>query len=722
MKIAHVFVEHPIYHLDHTFTYACDGYVLQRGVRVQVPFGKTHIIGFVREVKEIDEDEKNSYGFEIKAIEKVIDEEPLMNEELFRLADWMADTYVAAKISCIQCMLPAKLKPKSTHGVIKMEAFVQYVKDMQNLTSKQKHALEELKAVSQMPRAEFYQKYKTPGKKLIALGCAKIIEKEASAKVQEVTLQESEFTLSSQQQEAINMIRRVKHHEVFLLHGATGSGKTEVFLQLAADTIKQGKQVIFLVPEISLTPLMVSRVKRRFGNALAIYHSGLNDQEKYEQYQLVKHHKVQIVVGTRSAVFMPFDDLGLIIMDEEHDTSYKQDRMPRYHSRDIAIKRGKYHDAKVVLASATPSLESYARALKKVYQLVEMPQRINDRFPMVKLVEMRQAIKNGEDATLSNVMLDAIYERLQKQQQVILLLNRRGYTPILRCISCGHVIECPHCDVAMSYHKQDKQLKCHTCGYQMPVPTHCPSCGSTTWRYLGMGTQKLEELVQVKFPQAKILRMDADTTGKKNAHEHILEAFAKHEADILLGTQMIAKGLDFENVTLVGIVNGDAMLARSDYRSAELTYDLLEQASGRSGRGNQQGEVIIQAYDTHHYAILAAANHQYQYFFQREMNYRHLANYPPYTYLVSMVFHHKKEALVSESVAYAIAYLSKKEGFKVLGPAALHKIKDEERTRILLKGKDQGQLNRMVKDVYDRHIASKQKARLEIDLAPIILE
>ncbi|MCH4286520.1 MULTISPECIES: replication restart helicase PriA [Bacillota] len=722
MKIAHVFVEHPIYHLDHTFTYACDGFDLQRGVRVEVPFGRTHIIGFVSEVKEISEEEKKSYGFEIKSIDSVIDEEPLINEELFTLADWMADTYVAPKISCIQCMLPAKLKPKSTHGTIKMEAFVQYVKDINNLTIKQKTALEDLKAVKLMPRAAFYQKYKTPGKKLIALGCAKIIEKEASAFVNEIQVQESEFTLSTQQIQALHEIRKSKHHEVFLLHGATGSGKTEVFLQLASDTIKQGKQVVFLVPEISLTPLMVNRVKRRFGNALAIYHSGLNAQEKYEQYQLVKHHKVQIVVGTRSAVFMPFDDLGLIIMDEEHDTSYKQDRMPRYHSRDIAIERGKYHDAKVVLASATPCLESYARALKKVYHLVEMPQRINESFPEVKLVEMRQAIKNGEDATLSNTMLDAIYERLQRKEQVILLLNRRGYTPILRCISCGHVIQCPHCDVAMSYHKQDKQLKCHTCGYQMPVPTHCPSCGSSTWRYLGMGTQKLEELVQVKFPQAKILRMDADTTGKKNAHEDILQAFANHEADILLGTQMIAKGLDFEDVTLVGIVNGDAMLARSDYRSAELTYDLLEQASGRSGRGDKRGEVIIQAYDIHHYAILAAANHQYQYFFQREMKYRHMANYPPYTYLVSMVFQHKQEAAVSQSVSYAMEYLMKKEGFKVLGPAGLHKIKDEERTRILLKGKDQRQLSRMVKDVYDRHIASKQKARLEIDLAPIILE
>lgn len=722
MNIAHVFVEHPIYHLDHTFTYGCDGFSLQRGVRVQVPFGKSSIVGFVMDVEDISEADKKAYGFTIKDILSVIDEEALMSEELFALANWMAKTYVVPVISCIQCMLPAKLKPKSSHGIVKMEAFVRYVKDMDNLTMKQQAALQFLREVQEMPRALFYQEYKTPGKKLIELGCAKIIEKEASAEVTSLQLNTSPFQLSVQQQEAIHAISLKDHHAVFLLHGATGSGKTEVFLRLAAETLELGKQVVLLVPEISLTPLMISRVKERFGSAVAIYHSALNAQEKYEQYQLVKHHKVNIVVGTRSAIFMPFDDLGLIIMDEEHDTSYKQDSMPKYHCRDIAIQRGIYHDAKVILASATPSLETYARAHKKVYTLIEMPERINFNFPDIRLVEMRKAVKNGEDFTLSNALLDAIYVRLQRKEQVILLLNRRGYTPILRCISCGYVKQCPHCEVAMSYHKDEKVLKCHTCGYTTPVPTHCPTCGASTWRYLGMGTQKLEELVQIKFPTARILRMDADTTGRKHAHEEILNEFGEGKADILLGTQMIAKGLDFENVTLVGIVNGDAMLARSDYRSAELTYDLLEQASGRSGRGEKSGEVIIQAYDPTHYAITCAAHHDYKAFFTKEMNYRHLAGYPPFTYLASMVFLHKQEELVAEAVAMALQMLAGKQGFKVLGPAPLHKIKDETRVRILLKGKDQQQLSTMIRAVYDRYLATKQKARMDIDLAPIVLE
>lgn len=722
MKIAHVFVEHPIYHLDHTFTYLCDGFSLQRGVRVQVPFGGTSIIGFVTEVEELSEEQVQAFGYKIKSIIALIDEEPLINEELFSLAHWMAKTYVVPVISCIQCMLPAKLKPKSSHGTIKMEAYVRYVKEVDGLTSKQKQALQGLQEQQVMTRASFYAIYKTPGKKLIELGCAEVFEKEAEAVLQGQQMTPFSFSLSEQQKRAIEQINQTPHHEVLLLHGATGSGKTEVFLRLAATALQKGQQVVLLVPEISLTPLMIGRVKERFGSAVAIYHSALNAQEKYEQYQLVKHHKVNIVVGTRSAIFMPFDNLGLIILDEEHDTSYKQDSMPKYHCRDIAIQRGKYHDARVVLASATPSLETYARAHKKVYRLIEMPERINHKFPTMKIVEMRKAVKNGEDFLLSNALLDGIYDRLQRKEQVILLLNRRGYTPILRCISCGYVKQCPHCDVAMSYHKDEKVLKCHTCGFTTPVPTHCPQCGSSTWRYLGIGTQKLEELVQIKFPTARILRMDADTTGKKHAHQTILESFGKGEADILLGTQMIAKGLDFEHVTLVGIVNGDAMLSRSDYRSAELTYDLLEQASGRSGRGDKAGEVIIQAYDTTHYAITSAANHDYKTFFTKEMNYRHLASYPPFTYLASMVFLHKNEEVVRDAITMAMKVLEGKQGFKVLGPALLHKIKDETRMRILLKGKDQQQLTFAIKDIYDRYLITKQKARMDIDLAPIVLE
>lgn len=722
MKIAQVFVEHPIMHLDHTFTYACDGFSVQRGVRVQVPFGKTSIIGFVMQVETITEQQAAGYGFTIRPIDKVIDEEPLLNEELFALGEWMAKTCIVPMISCFQCMLPAKLKPKSTHGHAKREAWIRYVKDGDGLTVKQRAALQALQEEKEMLRSQFYQIYKTPGKKLVEFGLAQVYEKEVQARLLSKEITQQDLPLHPEQQQALHILQKVSGHEVVLLHGATGSGKTEVFLQLARSVMQQGKQVLILVPEISLTPQMVNRVTARFGSHVAIYHSGLNAQEKYEQYQLVRRHQVQIVVGTRSAVFMPFDNLGVIIMDEEHDTSYKQDSSPRYHCRDIALQRGRHHHALVVLASATPSLETYARAIKGVYRLIEMPSRINGSFPDVKLVEMRKAVGRGESYLLSNELLAAMYERLQRKEQILLLLNRRGYTPILRCIGCGHVVMCPHCEVAMSYHKDDKQLKCHTCGYTMPVPNYCPECGSDTWRYLGLGTQKLEELVQIKFPDARIIRMDADTTGKKNAHEELLAAFGEHRADILMGTQMIAKGLDFENVTLVGIINGDAMLNRSDYRSAELTYDLLEQAVGRSGRGAKAGEVIIQAYDTTHYAIQCAAHHDYRAFFQNEMKYRHIAGYPPYTYLASMIFSHTSPEEVAKAAARAKKLLEAHAGYRILGPAQLTKRKDEMRMRILLKGKQQELLGQCVREVYDAHLAAKEKARLDIDVSPVALD
>lgn len=724
LKLAYVFVEHPIHHLDHTFTYCADGYTLTRGMRVQVPFGSKTIVGFVEKVEDISDEEVRRFPYTLKPIISQIDQFPLLNEELYELGNWMAQRYIAPKISCFQCMLPSKLKPSSTHGSIRMEAWVRICKQNDTkLTAKQQSAYEDLQKEKEMLRSVFYEKWKTPGKKLIALGLVEVFEKEKKAILENIEKnKEEEFILQEDQKKVIAQVEQEKHHRVFLLHGVTGSGKTEVFLRLASKEIEKGKQVLLLVPEISLTPQMVKRVKQRFGAHVAIYHSGLNAQEKYEQYQLVKEHKVQIVVGTRSAVFMPFDRLGLIVMDEEHDTSYKQDSTPRYHCRDIAINRGKYHDAKVLLASATPSLESYARAHKGVYALLQMPHRINGNFPFVRIVEMRKSVAKGESYLLSDALLDAIYDRLQKKEQVILLLNRRGYTPILRCISCGYVQMCPHCDVAMSYHKEKKVLKCHTCGYSMNVPTHCPNCHEASWRYLGLGTQKLEEFVQIKFPDARILRMDADTTTRKHAHENLLKSFDEGHADILLGTQMIAKGLDIEKVTLVGIVNGDALLNRSDYRSAEMTYDLLEQASGRSGRGEYKGEVIIQAYDPNHYAIQCAAHHDYLSFFQQEMQYRHLTGYPPYRYLVSMVFSSKNNQDIQQSAEAAMRILSKKENCKILGPAQLHKIRDEERCRILLKGKDEQLLIHYVKDVYDKHLQTKQKARLDIDLSPYMLD
>lgn len=723
MKLAYVFVEHPILHLDHTFTYRCDGFALQRGMRVVVPFGSKKIVGFVMRVEEVEEEVISTFEYTLRDIEEQIDEEPLLNEELFHLGEWMAQQYLAPRIACYQCMLPSKLKPSSTYGHIKMEAWVRFVKEPEKkLTPKQVEALMIIKEKKEMLRASFYAQCKSPGKKLIEYGYVEVFEKEAQAYIEEEQQEISRIQLNDRQHTVIQTVQQTKEPTVFLLHGVTGSGKTEVFLRLAQQVIQQGQQVVILVPEISLTPQMVQRVKRRFGSKVAIYHSGLNAQEKYEQYQLVKQHRVQIVVGTRSAIFMPFDKLGLLVLDEEHDSSYKQDATPRYHCRDIAIARGKFHNAHVLLASATPSLESYARAHKGVYRLLEMPHRVNEVFPSVHLVSMRQAISQKESYIISNRLLDAIYESLQRKEQVILLLNRRGYTPILRCISCGHVQMCPHCELTLSYHKEEHVLKCHTCGYQAAVPNHCPSCHQASWRYLGMGTQKLEEFLQLKFPYAKILRMDADTTMKKNAHESLLQAFGKHEADILLGTQMIAKGLDFENVTLVGIINGDAMLQRNDYRSAELTYDLLEQACGRSGRGKKEGEVIIQAYDPSHYAIQCAAQHDYLRFFTQEMQYRHLGGYPPYRHLISFVFLHKEEKDVQDAIRHAMRVLEEKQDCKVLGPATLLKKKDMYRMRIILKGKQQFLLQTYAKDVYVQHLSLKLKARLDIDVNPIVLE
>lgn len=722
MQIAHVYIEHPVMDLDHTFTYGCDGFSVCRGVRVKVPFGNQKLTGFVDHVEEVGEEDVADCDYEIKNILAVMDQEPLINEELFMIAKEMARTCVAPMISCFQCMLPSKLKPKSNRDKIKQEVYVVYVQDVEHLTSKQQDALSIMKEKQEMRRSEFNRRFQSVGKKLIEAGAVKLIQREAVAKQGELQEFITPFRITKEQQQAIDHISSYHQYHTILLHGATGSGKTEVFLQLASRVMKEGKQVLLLVPEISLTPQMVERVVQRFGASVAIYHSGLNAQEKYEQYMLVKQHKVQIVVGTRSAVFMPFDELGLLILDEEHDSSYKQDSTPRYHCRDIAQLRAKHHACPLVLASATPSLESYARAYKKVYDLVEMPNRINEQFPDIRLVEMRKAIQHGENYLLSDTLLQAIYERLQRHEQIILLLNRRGYTPILRCVSCGYVQMCPHCDIAMSYHKDEQLLKCHTCGHTMKLPQYCPTCGKSAWRYLGMGTQRLEEYVQSKFPQARILRMDADTTTRKDSHQNILQTFREHKADILLGTQMIAKGLDFEKVTLVGILNGDALLNRSDYRCAEITYDLLEQACGRSGRHALKGEVIIQAYDTKHYALTCAANHDYAQFFKQEMQYRHLGGYPPYAYLASMVFLHKEEAMALQIAQRYAKDLRATSEIKVLGPSSLGKIKDEYRVRILLKGKRQEQLNEIVWNTYKVHKESHSKVRMEMDLQPIMLE
>lgn len=718
MKVANVYIEHSTLTLDRTFMYNVENFNVESGMRVKVKFGHQSLIGFVESVEEINE---NEVDFDIIKIEEVVDTTPLLNEELMELGKYMSEKYVCSRIACYQSMLPKKLKPKTNNEKIKYEKWVRFKEINGKVTDKQQLAIDYLLDKKELKRSDWVKKYKTVCKTLIDKGIVEEFLKEAEAEISDILLEDETFVLTDEQKNAINEIEHGKDN-VYLIHGVTGSGKTEVFLQLAKKALLKGLQVLVLVPEISLTPQMVKRVKSRFGNDVAIYHSALNDQEKYEQFQLVKNKKVSIVVGTRSAIFMPFDHLGYIIMDEEHDGSYKQDSSPRYHTRDIALERGKKHGAKVILASATPSLESYARAFKGVYHLVEMKNRVSLHMPKVHLVDMKKAMRNGESYLLSDILMQNIYERLERKEQVILLLNRRGYTPVLRCMDCGEVLKCPHCDIALSYHKEKNKLKCHICDYEQPLVNHCPKCFSANWKYIGMGTQRLEEFVQTKFPSARILRMDADTTNRKNAHETILKSFGNYEADILIGTQMIAKGLDYEKVTLVGIANGDAMLNRNDYRSVELTFDLLTQASGRSGRKEKKGEVFIQVYDPEHYAITCAAHHDYKTFFQYEMKYRHLAKYPPFTYLASLVFTSLDEEISVNDATYFAGELKKESEVKVLGPVELIKIKDKYRTRILLKSKNDILLQKIVRNVFETHMGLKKKSKLEIDMYPTFLD
>jgi len=700
MKIANVWIEHPIMNIDQTYSYCADGFILERGKRVAVNFSNRVLIGFVDSVIEDPSslsEYQAKYGYELKPIIEVIDAIPLINEELYQLGEWMAKRTISPRIACYQTMLPPKISPKSNNQQIKYLKCVRYLQSTEKLTKKQTDALTYLKDKEDVLISDWRKLFGTTvTKKLHDLNCVASYQMEARYQQQVVNEILPPLKLTVEQKAAYDEINDTDD-KIYLLHGATGSGKTEIYLQLAQMIINKGEQVLILVPEIALTPQMVKRVRERFGDKVAIYHSGLNDQEKYEQFMRVYDDEISVVVGTRSAVFMPFHKLGLIVVDEEHDHSYKQEKTPCYHCRDLAIKRGEYHHCKVILGSATPALESYARAQKKVYHLVELLHRINEQpLPTCRIIDVKQALHKGQSNIITEALRLAIEDRLSKDQQIIILLNRRGYTPLLQCLDCNEVIKCPDCDIAMNYHKDKNLLVCHTCGRMLALPSECPVCHGHHWLRSGFGTQRLEEELFKLFPDAKILRMDADTVNRKNGHSKILDKFGAHEADILIGTQMIAKGLDYPLVTLVGVLSADAGLSRNDFRSVENTFDLIVQASGRSGRGVDVGEVIIQAFEPNHYAIKTASKHDYKLFYRYEMQYRHAGNYPPYSYLISIVFLHKKLTVLQDPVSEFAQRLRENANYKVLGPSELFRTFNNYRMRIILKGKD---LTTMINEV-----------------------
>ncbi|HHX1922495.1 primosomal protein N' [Enterococcus faecalis] len=537
------------------------------------------------------------------------------------------------------------------------------------------------------------------------------------------------LSLNAEQQVAVETILQSvqeQQSQTYLLEGITGSGKTEVYLQVIAEVLNQGKTAIMLVPEISLTPQMVQRFKSRFGEHVAVMHSGLSQGEKYDEWRKIERGEAEVVVGARSAIFAPIENIGVIIVDEEHEASYKQEETPRYHARDLAIWRSEYHHCPVVLGSATPSLESRARAQKNVYQRLRLTQRANQAatLPTIDVVDMRKEVENGNVSSFSMSLQEKLQERLEKNEQSVLLLNRRGYSSFVMCRDCGYVLPCPNCDISLTLHMDSKTMKCHYCGHEERIPYRCPNCGQDKIRYYGTGTQKVEEELQTLLPESRILRMDVDTTRRKGAHEKILRTFGEGQADILLGTQMIAKGLDFPNVTLVGVLNADTALNLPDFRSSERTFQLLTQVSGRAGRAEKPGEVIIQSFNPEHYAIQLAKAQDYEDFYTKEMYIRHRGDYPPYYFTVQITASHPEENEAAKQMFQIATKL--KQGLSpqaiLLGPTpnAIMRVNNRYFYQVIIKYKQEPMLQPLLKEILtDTQRATARGLKLSIDAEPM---
>ncbi|BAQ10465.1 primosomal protein n [Bacillus sp. OxB-1] len=536
------------------------------------------------------------------------------------------------------------------------------------------------------------------------------------------------LSLTEEQRHAVNTVTASMDRgqsKTFLLHGVTGSGKTEVYLQAIKRVLEKGQEAIVLVPEISLTPQMTSRFIERFGSLVAVMHSGLSAGEKYDEWRKISRGEVKVVVGARSAIFAPFENLGIIILDEEHESTYKQEEPPRYHARDVAIKRAEYYGCPVILGSATPSLESYARASKGVYTLLKLSHRAKRQaMPTVTVVDMREELKTGNRSMFSVPLAEAIRQRLERREQIVLFLNKRGFSSFVLCRDCGTVVECPNCDISLTYHRAHEQLKCHYCGHEERVPLQCPQCESEHIRFFGTGTQKAEEEIAKLFPEARVLRMDVDTTRQKGSHERLLRQFSEGKADILLGTQMIAKGLDFPRITLVGVLAADTTLHLADFRAAEKTFQLMTQVSGRAGRHDLPGEVLIQTYSPEHYAIDLSKTQKYEPFYQLEMTARKQYGYPPFYYITLVQFSHEDVLKVADFADKGARFLrdNLSPETAIIGPtaAAISRVNNRYRYQCLIKYKKEPKLIETLQQLirYYRTDWIKSGLTMTVDVEP----
>lgn len=717
-----VLIETKVKSNDMTFTYHVpDNFNNDLlGKRVMVPFSSRILEGFVIGYASKAE------GYEVKSVLKAIDDERVLNEELIELGKFMSEKYLCSLIYAYQAMLPKALKARvKTSKGPKHETYVclnEGVNKDDVKVKQQQNIIELLKANKEVLKSSI--KSKSSLNKLVEAGMVREYQKEVYRSV-ETNLEKKRVCLTKDQNEVINKIsQRFGTNRVMLLHGVTGSGKTEVYIEVIKRAIKDSKTAIILVPEISLTPQITARFKGEFGDDIAVLHSSLSDGERHDEFRRINRGEVKIVIGARSAVFAPLKNLGVIIIDEEHSESYKQDCNPRYNTLDVAMKRAKTHGCPVVLGSATPTIESYARAYKGYYDFLSLDKRVNEKpLPLVSIVDMKKEIRRG-NALFSGLLTDKINERLERKEQVMLLLNRRGYANYLTCQNCGYIHRCPNCDITLTYHKTSGMMRCHYCGYAANKLVTCPECHEKTMREVGTGTEKLEEILKASFPLARVLRMDADTTSKKGSHVKIINDFNAGKYDVLVGTQMIAKGLNFPSVTLVGVINADSSLNIPNFRSSESTYSLLDQVIGRAGRADKEGEAVIQTFNPEHYSITCASKHDYKTFFKQEMLIRKKLNYPPYCFITLI-------KIVSKDFNYGIGEAKKINGYlrsnisgttSILGPsmASVLKVNNNYNFQIILKYKKDDKLYDSLKEILKIY-EGNGRIKVEFDFNPISL-
>ena len=717
-----VLVEIKAKRVDKTFTYSVPNDLknkIQIGKRVLVPFGKQKIEGFILNIIE-----NKNFDYEIKNIIEIIDEKPVLNRELLKLGKYIKEKTLCNLITAYQTMLPVALKAK--HKIKINKKYVNYLclnmdyNEAINLVNNdnQKEIINKLKD-NEILKSELKNISISSINTLIKKGIIKEIEKEEYRLKQNINKLLKIPKLTEEQEYSVNKINNL-YTKPILLHGVTGSGKTEVYMRVIESNLKDNKTAIVLVPEISLTPQLVSIFKSRFKDNVAILHSGLSNGEKYDEWRRIEEKQVSIVIGARSAIFAPLDNIGVIIIDEEHSENYKQENNPRYNAIDIANFRAKYHNAKLILGSATPSIESYTKAKIGIYELLEMKNRVNNNLPKVTLVDMKEEYKKG-NKIISEELKNKMIKAINNNEQIMLLLNRRGYSTTTTCKKCGFTLKCPNCDIPLVYHKSSNYSRCHYCGYAIKKIDKCLECGSLDINDYGMGTEKLEQYIKENIKNAKVVRMDVDTTSTKGSHEKIINQFENKEFNVLIGTQMISKGLDFPYVSVVGVINADQTLNIPDFRSSERTFELLNQVAGRAGRSNIKGEVVIQGFNIDHYSIVCASNHDYQTFYNLELNIRKKLGYSPYFNLCLIKLSGKNLDEILKEGEKIVSHLKSKNLFntKILGPSVsnIPKINNIYNAQIVIKYKNTDTLRQELTFIINYY--KNNKIKVECDLNPI---